>query len=461
MRAGAPFSCDMPVLRAGAPFSCDSSVLWATRNALLDVGLPVAQPPGSRAQIGPVKLSAMCFGVVALVALAACGDHAAATPDASDVDAPIDAPGAFVEATPSSTPTVLDVGGPVLTAPVVEPIFFATDDQTIVSETDDFLSQLSTSTYWSTIAADYGVGAITVDQAIISSDTPPTTDTALVSWLSGHFDGSNGWPAAPDPQTIYAVFLPSGVVLQTNFGTSCQAFGGYHDETMDGSGNSVVYALLPRCSGGMASLTSATSHELIEASTDPHVETNLAYYVVDDDHYVWSYTPGGEVGDMCEYLDTADQQLVGNYYAQRIWSNSAAAAGHDPCVPAPAQPFLGAYPVLAGSAQLPSILGGGSVTTPSVSVPVGTSKTIEVDLFTDQPSDDYLVNAYDVASQLEGSPAELSFAWEKEFGKNGDKLHLTITRQASGQFGGSEILLVTQDAATNTTVGLWWAFISN
>ncbi|HEY1556755.1 MAG TPA: hypothetical protein VGF94_18090 [Kofleriaceae bacterium] len=394
----------------------------------------------------------------ALLALAACGDSHATQPDAAP---PMpDAPAGFVEATPGSTPTTMKVDGNVLSAPVVQPIFFSDDDPTMQSETEDFLNQVAASSYWPAIATEYGVGALTIQPTIVSTDTPPTSDTGLATWIGDHFDGENGWPAAPDPQTIYAIFLPAGVTISTQFGQSCQAFGGYHDEAMDPSNNSVVYAIMPRCQGGIDELSAVTSHELIEAATDPHIETTPAYVVLDDDHYIWGYTPGGELGDMCEYLETADQQLVGNYYVQRIWSNASAAAGHDPCVPAPAQPYLGAMPVLSDLVPIASIFDGSTVTTKGVSVPNGMAKTIEVDLFSDQPTGDYTVKADDVASQLEGSSPELSLTWDKQTGHNGDKLHLTITRLKTGQGGGSEIVVVTKDA-TMTTVGLWWGFVAN
>ncbi|HTR51426.1 MAG TPA: hypothetical protein VMJ10_12010 [Kofleriaceae bacterium] len=392
------------------------------------------------------------------LALAACGSSHAAMPDAAPP--PPDASGPFTEATPSSTPVMMKVSGDVLANPVVQPIFFAVDDPSIVSQTNTFLAQLATSSYWPAIATEYGVGALTVRSAIITGETAPTTDTGLSSWIANHFNGQNGWPAAPDAQTIYAVFLPPNVTVTTQFGQSCESFGGYHDEATGPSSESIVFAIMPRCPGGIDLLTTVTSHELIEASTDPHIETAPAYAVLDAPHYIWGYTPGDEVGDMCEYLSSAPQQLVGAYYVQRIWSNASAAVGHDPCVPVPTTPYFGAMPVFTESLPIPSIFDGSTIMTQGVQVAMGTPQTIEVDVFSDQPTGEFNVHADDVASQLMGGQPELSFTWDRQAGRNGDKLHLTITRLQDGPGGGSELVLVTDDPEMNT-VALWWGYVAN
>ena len=93
----------------------------------------------------------------------------------------------------------------------------------------------------------------------------------------------------------------------------------------------------PSCSTCVASRTdyapSSLSHELVEASTDPLVQTNAAYLGVDLNHLVWDITPGGGIADLCAFEPQSFQRLVGTFMVQRIWSNAAAAAGQDPCTP--------------------------------------------------------------------------------------------------------------------------------
>src|SRR5262249_40373050 len=197
-------------------------------------------------------------------------------------------------------------------------------------------------------------------------------------------------------------------------------------------------------------------HEWVGGGTGPGGETrNGAWGDADPDHYVWAYVPGAEAGDYCEYLDVAYQKLVGNYMVQRTWSNAAAAAGHDPCVPSPPdQVYVGAAPVLTESGTIQGF--NGNVTTKTVTIPVGMSKTIDVQLYSDDQTDDFTVDAIDLASYFGGGAAELTFAWDKTTGHNGDTLHLTITRKSAGQFipDGSEFIVTT--AVGMETRNMWW-----
>src|SRR5439155_14740378 len=327
----------------------------------------------------------MRSGFFAFLVVAACGgNNSSQTPDAPAApDAAIDA--GFTPASHLPPPQVVSLGGPVLTAPKIEPIFF-TGDSAMQGMVEGFLSTLATDPYWAATTSEYGVGALTILPTIVTTSTPPTTDAALQTWLTTMTDGTHaGWPT-PDMNTVYAVYLPAGVVLSTPFGTSCQSFGGYHDETVTTMQKPLIYALLPRCDSSLTSQTVVTSHELVEAATDPLPFTKGAWQSVDNDHAIWGFTPGGELGDMCEYVHAAEQQIVGSYTVQRTWSNASAAAGHDPCVPALKDPYVTATPMLTDS--LPIDIGPpqGTVMTKGISVAMGTSKTIEVDLWSDAPT---------------------------------------------------------------------------
>ena len=390
-----------------------------------------------------------------LAALAACGDNLQLAPDAAPPDAaPPDAP-AFAEAPHGQAPQVKSGGGAVLATPKIVPIFFTGDDA-IQAQTEQFLTQLAASPYWTTTTHEYGVGALTIAPTIVSTDTPPTSDQMLQTWLAAQLDGTHaGWPAF-DPNAIYSVFLPDGVTLSTPFGDSCSAFGAYHDEAPGTQNTKIVYALMPRCQGGIDSLTVSTSHEFIEAVTDPHPESDPGYQLVDDAHIVWEFAPGGEVGDMCEFVGLAPQRLVGTFAVQRTWSNVSAAAGHDPCVPALSTPYVSAAPMLTDDASFDD--GSGMMkTTKAVKIPVGMTKTIDIALYSDAPTADWTVKAID-AAQLYGSPKELSFTWDKTTGNNGDVLHLTITRVSAGM-GGSEFLISSRPSGVSDSI--WFGYVSD
>jgi hypothetical protein len=337
----------------------------------------------------------------------------------------------------------------VLATPKIVPIFFA-NDAVAQADLEDFLRATAASAYWSTTTAEYGVGPLTIETSIVTSDPPPTTDVALGTWLAGKFP-------APDASTIYTVFLPPGAVLTQDNAKSCVAFGGYHSETMV-NGAPLVYALIPRCTSmthpGLEATTSATSHELIEASTDPLPFSNPAFVQVDDAHAVWNRTPGGELGDMCEYVAAAFQPLVGNYTVQRTWSNASAATGHDPCVPVLATPYLGAAPNLPA---LTLTFHGQQLTTQGVTVNYQQSQMVEVDLYTDAPSADYSVIAEDSA-QFQTGTGSFAFEWNRSGGHNGDKLQVLITRTKMGNGRPSEVGFFVQ--ANGQIVSQAWAFVA-
>src|SRR6185437_13055959 len=158
----------------------------------------------------------------------------------------------------------------------------------------------------------------------------------------------------PDESTIYTLFYPSGVNVSALGGVTCQAFQGYHDSFPLGGGD-VIYAIVPRCPPppvqGVTDadqMTAEASHELVEAATDPLPSSKPAYVTVDAPSHAWELLGGGEIGDLCAgfgdvfYKPTGFDNLV-----QRVWSNAAAAAGHDPCQPNGATPYFNSAPVLA------------------------------------------------------------------------------------------------------------------
>jgi len=385
---------------------------------------------------------------------------ASPTPDSSVVD--VSVPDAGFPGPHPAVPQVQDYGGPVLTAPTAIPIFFQNDSEQ--SKVEDFMNQLAASSFWPSATKEYGAGPLTIGQSIVVTDTPPTTTTVaeIEQWLAGYLDGTHPeWPAIAQ-NNIYTVFFPSTTTIDDpNFGTSCVSFGGYHYEAKGPGGKSIVYAVMPRCSSlgqvvqGFDALTAGLSHELIEASTDP-LASNPAWSYVDLDHMVWNLMPLGEIGDMCAYEPQSYQRLVGAYMVQRPWSNASALAGHDPCVPVLGDPYFNAAPVLNDSITIDYY--GQNVTTKGVQVPLGKSKTIDVQLFSDGPTQDWTVQAVDETYGT-NQPAQLTFSWDSQSGNNGDVKHLTITRVANGTHAGTEMLLYAQRGLT--TANMWFGFVGN
>jgi hypothetical protein len=412
------------------------------------------------------------------------GDAASeATVDTGTADAAPDvdngAPSTNYPAAHPPLPTLTNANhGPVLTTPQVYLVFFQTPP--FVSDLQTFAQKLGSSTYWPATTQEYGVGTIHYANTIFLSEPAPKNiaSTDIRTWVEGHI--ASGAFGAPDPQAIYTIVYPSTTTItQPNpvspffpAAQSCTNFGGYHDTAVvandGGSPQSYAFAVIPTCSNNVQDMTGVMSHEWVEASTDPFLTASgafsisggplSAYYTVDTDHTIWAVIePGGEVGDLCEpeapeYFIPAD---VG-YEVQRSWSNVAAMASHDPCVPAPAgQAFFDSAPVLTDTVMFTSALTG-SIVTKGVTIPVGQSKTIEVDLFSDgDTGGPWTVKAEDMLHKNYGSfglPATLSFQWDRTSGVNGEKLHLTITVTSASIIGNVHAFVITSTLGARAVV---------
>lgn len=349
-------------------------------------------------------------------------------------------------------PTVIKGTGAVIASPKIVPIFYRSDTMNQILET--FYSALPKATYWATVTSEYGVGPLSLlPTVVIDQDAPMSiVDSDIGVLLENFLDGTHPeWPL-PDGNTIYVIHFPTGTTI-TGSGTSCKDYGAFHTFASVGP-KPFPYAVIPRC-GGLDSATSSISHELVEAATDPiHPR---AFGLIDDDHAIWGFLQAGaEVGDLCQRDEQANQPLVANFVVQRSWSNASAMAGHDPCVPALAHPYFNSAPRLDEDVMLE--IEGTTIRTKGVSVPLGQSKTIDVILFSDAPLSNWQVTAAD-ASRLFGSASkELSLAWDRKVGHNGDVLHLTITRLQNGKIGGSPIAFL---SAAGPDSHWWFGFIGN
>lgn len=119
------------------------------------------------------------------------------------------------------------------------------------------------------------------------------------------------------------------------------------------------------------------------------------------------------------------------------------------------QSFFDSAPVLPETVTFTSSLTG-SVTTQGITIPVGSSKTVEVDLFSDgATSGPWTVQAADVLYAYYGSygiPSSLSFQWDRTSGVNGEKLHLTITVTSASIIGNGHAFMITSTLGTRVTV---------
>lgn len=384
---------------------------------------------------------------------AACGgstpdaaQDAGQTPEEAGTQPDASAPPQSFPAFAVDAPQVDNLGGPVLASPKITPVFFPGFDY--ASELADMASKIGASSYWGPLA-EYGVGPLVSNTPITltSNDIQPAdigdiTDADIKAWLTSRFDGTHPeFGTAPDPNTIYTLFYPpttniylsggpSGDGGTTNGQKSCSSFGGYHDDVTI-NGQLIPYAVLPECPsfGSLTkqdAVTSATSHELSEAATDPYPTDQTAYGQVDLDHIAWEFfLGGGEVGDMCAQFSSSYYTPTDlPYVVQRNWSNKSAKAGHDPCQPSDGTTYFNSAPLFPDK-----VTARGGIPTRGVIVPVGQSKTITLDLFSDAPTS----GAWQVSAQVmaHGGQSPISVTVDNPSGQNGDKLNLTITSNAA------------------------------
>jgi hypothetical protein len=346
-------------------------------------------------------------------------------------------------------PHVISLGGPVTTAPKIVEITFQGDS--LQAAIDTFMEQLAGATaYWKGATAEYGVGPLADVTSVVLAEKPAAqlADSDVQVWLKEKI--LMGQVPQADENTIYLIYYPSSTVVTMGGGSLCgmtgaNDFQGYHDDFAISPGKYVTYAIAGRCPSPVPNLpeidelSAEASHELIEAATDPLPTDNPAYIAIDPDHLAWELIAGPEVADMCAVNPDAFYNPTGvSNLVQRVWSNAAAAAGHDPCQPNGSKPYFNSAPVLTDTVQIPNTVFG-PLETKGVDIPIGTSKTIELDLYSDEPtSGPWTVSAIDLSSTFFGatSPA-LSFSFDKTTGQNGDKLLLTIKALAAGPLGAS------------------------
>ena len=222
---------------------------------------------------------------------------------------------------PAVAPQLTYRGGPLLTAVEVFTIFWGAEwnqspQSVIMKNINLFFDYILTSALMDQLG-EYSVPGKNIGHgtragtAVLASPAPSAfvQDSEIQQLLQQEIASKN--LPAPNPNSLYFVFLPPGAQVVQGGSASCQDFCGYHDST---SGN-IFYAVMPYpgcsgCAGGLTvadALTSTSSHELCEAITDP--VPGQGWY--DDNN--------GEIGDICAWKT----RILGGYTIQLEWSTKA------------------------------------------------------------------------------------------------------------------------------------------
>jgi len=359
-----------------------------------------------------------------VVVLAACSNAPATAPDAAapaadaSADSAVDS-GPLYPAFTVPVVQVMTQGGPVMHDVRIVPVYWQGDAGADAVTT--WLQAFAASPYYAQMTAEYGVtGGLEIATPVTLAVAAPATTTdaniqqLIASRLNGSYPAWGPVDAATIARSIYMIHYPSTTSGTGPHGQASCGFGGYHHSFAFGSG-SVIYAAVYDCpSTQNAAPTAVFGHEIVEAVTDPLVGAMPAFNQLAPQFRAWGIEEGAEVGDMCEGDPSAYVTPTGfAHRLQRTWSNAAAAAFHDPCVPAPS----GAY--FNSIAIEPDIIDA-ATQLPGTQIALGQSRTIDLQLASDGPSEAWTLDGVDDTHAL-------TFAFDPATGQNGDTVHLTIT----------------------------------
>ena len=361
----------------------------------------------------------------------------------------------------SAVPQLLNAGGYVMVAPKIVTVTWPGDKA--ADKFEAFGDHIGATNYWKAITAEYGIAPATsgpenhvrVLEAPPAKTTPEELDSYVVERLTNLT--ASKWPA-PTDDTLYILYLSAGTALDYMGSNACLRIGGYHTSTQV-AGHEVSYAIIPYCrgfgGGYFDSMTSAASHEIGEAATDPQPRYARGYDGFDLKHVAWEIFQNllVENGDSCAlYQDSFyhAEEPDFSYQVQRQWSNKNAAAGHDPCAPALDEPYFNVVPqsLEAITVNLSSFGLATKAHTLGYGIAVGETRTFTVGFTSDAPMDRFTIDA------LEGNPIygggsgdHLDVSVVGATGKNGELGYVTVKVLAAGKYKYELLTIVSTNAA--------------
>ncbi|MGE5324624.1 MAG: hypothetical protein ACM3SW_17290, partial [Actinomycetota bacterium] len=274
--------------------------------------------------------------------------------------------------------------------------------------------------------------------------------------------------------TLYMVYFPPGVSISISGLNSCQAGGfcAYHSNTsLNNIVNSktLLYGVMPDfgtgsgcdvgCGAGtqFQNVTSASSHEMGEAVTDPDVGTATAFAPP----LAWNDNTNGEIGDVCNQNVALITVGANTYTVQKQWSDLQAV-----CASAPAKLSLSA-PASAnsGTAVNVTVTAQNSSGTATLTGYTGTIHFTSSDSLAVLPADFTFTGAdagtHTFSATLNTSGAQSITAQDTRAGVvlgsanitvgSGAATHFSVTAPASVNAGTSlQVIVTALDAANNT-----------
>ena len=346
-------------------------------------------------------------------------------------------------------PQIMNQGGALLATPTVVTVTWSSDPNRATYEA--FGDAIGASTYWKA-TSEYGIGAVTSKHVEITDTAKSSmSEDELAKLVSQYVEAApgNGWPAW-DASTMYVLYVPEGTQITSGGANDCESTSGYHDENTDATIPHLEYAaVLQACHGSQDVVEYATStaaHEIVETATDPHTQTDVAWAGFDSDHLAWEIWQAqqDEVADACEYYDDADSRETApfSYVVQKLWSNAAAKAGHDPCLRSLDHPYFNTTPLDVEPITVTTSLAKEPATTKGFHIPSGTTKTVKFGFYSDGDLAPWGFSVVEGDGFTSPTESHLTITTTTVSGKNGDTADVSITANGTGSKTGNLVTAI-------------------
>ncbi len=235
------------------------------------------------------------------------------------------------KARPRSTASASDLtyrGGPLIQNGKVYTVFWGANVAADQAKLGTFFQTVGQSAYMDWLK-EYSTNGMNIGRStfagtfVDTSSNAKTTGTVTNQQIGQELERliTTGAVAAPDNDSLYMFYFPPGLSIDLDGqATSCVQFCAYHYTYTRSNGQNVMYGVMPDLStGGCAqgcganpsvfdNLTEVSSHEWIEATTDPAVGINVLS---------WYNDSQGEIGDIC----VGQAATVSGFVVQKEWSN--------------------------------------------------------------------------------------------------------------------------------------------
>ena len=243
-------------------------------------------------------------------------------------------------------------GGPVLANVKVYSVMWgASVDATTQKQIGDFFSNTVNSSYMDWLKEyntsvtginghagtnqTIGRGSFAGQITITPTNTATNLDDAAIQTELDQ-QVTKGVLPKPDANTLFMTYFPAGITITIDGQASCQAFCAYHEGFTSQTNGNIFYGVMPDQGGACAlgcgfgaafdNLTAVSSHEMIEATTDPFPTpaTSPAF------PQAWNTTDGNEIGDLCVGTSTQLTTQGLSYNLQQEFDNASAACAAGP-----------------------------------------------------------------------------------------------------------------------------------